>query len=202
MPSPPTHLLYLHGFRSSPASGKARALLGWLRVHHPDLHAWCPQLPPSPAQAIALLEAGTAGWPPATSAVVGSSLGGYYATWMARQRGWRCVVLNPAVDPARSLEAYLGDQPAFHDPTQTLRIEPVFMDELRALRCGPGPDLARTLAVIATGDEVLDWRTMHARYEGAQRRVVQGSDHALSDFDTHLPAIVAFLGLSTPPAVG
>lgn len=195
-PQRPTHLLYLHGFRSSPASFKARMMQAWLAEHHPTLTWWCPQLPPSPAQAIAQLEAGTAGWPRQTTAVVGSSLGGYYATVMAQRHAWRCVVINPAVNPARDLAAHIGEQTAYHDPSQRLHFDASFIDELMRQTPAEPLDLRRTLAVIATGDEVLDWREMHARYEGSQRLVVQGSDHALSDFADHLPAIAAFLGLT------
>jgi hypothetical protein len=192
-----THLLYLHGFRSSPASFKARAMQSWLAATHPGLTWWCPQLPPSPAAAIALAEAGTASWPAATTAVVGSSLGGFYATVLAQSHSWRCVVINPAVNPARDLAAYIGEQTAFHDPSQRLHFDAAFIDELRSMEPRPPCDFSQTLAVIATGDEVLDWHEMHARYEGAQRRVVEGSDHALSDFADHLPAIADFLGLSS-----
>ena len=98
-----THLLYLHGFRSSPKSFKAQRLQAWLAAHRPDVHWWCPQLPPSPREAMELLREGTAGWPAASSAVLGSSLGGFYATVVAEATGWPAVVMNPAVDPARDL---------------------------------------------------------------------------------------------------
>ena len=112
----PSHLLYLHGFRSSPKSFKAQRLHAWLQQHRPDVHWWCPQLPPSPRDALQLLRDGTAGWPARSSAVLGSSLGGFYATVMAEASGWPAVLMNPAVDPARDLAAYVGEQTAFHTP--------------------------------------------------------------------------------------
>lgn len=199
MPAPappaPTHLLYLHGFRSSPQSFKARRLAAWLAQHRPDVQWWCPQLPPSPALAVALIEAGTAGWPAGSSAVVGSSLGGFYATVLAERRRWPSVVLNPAVNPARDLAAYIGEQSAIHAPEERFFFEPGFVDELRTLAPGPLQHPAHCLAVIATGDEVLDWREMHRRYAGAQIRLIEGSDHALSDFDLHLPHLLKHLQL-------
>ena len=78
-----SHLLYLHGFRSSPQSTKARQIAAWLQDHRPDLHWWCPQLPVSPKQAVALIDSGTADWPRERMAVIGSSLGGFYATVLA-----------------------------------------------------------------------------------------------------------------------
>jgi hypothetical protein len=106
------------------------------------------------------------------------------------------VLLNPAVDPARDLARYIGEQTAWHDPSERFYFEPHFVDELRALHAGPLNEPERLMAVIATGDEVLDWREMRARYAQCRLRVVEGSDHALSDFDQHLPAILAHLGLT------
>jgi uncharacterized protein len=194
-----THLLYLHGFRSSPQSVKARRMAARVAQCWPRLHWWCPQLPPSPQMAANLIQEGTALWPADTMAVVGSSLGGFYATWLAQRRGCRAVLINPAVDPARDLTRHIGEQSSWHDPAERFFFEPHFVQELRALEVGPLTRPERLLAVIATGDEVLDWREMQARYAGAQQRIVPGSDHALSDFDDHLPAILGFLGSGGPP---
>jgi predicted esterase YcpF (UPF0227 family) len=167
----PSHLLYLHGFRSSPKSFKARRMQSWLARQHPGLHWWCPQLPPSPAEAMALVRQGTAGWP-AGSAVVGSSLGGFYATQVAEGTGWPAVLLNPAVDPARDLAAYIGEQAAFHTPEERFFFRAEFIDELRALNLPALTRPERYLAVIAKGDELLDWQEMTARYPGASVRLI------------------------------
>jgi uncharacterized protein len=192
---PTTHLLYLHGFRSSPRSFKAQRMHSLLR-DRPGLTWWCPQLPASPKEVISLLRDGTAEWPRETMAVVGSSLGGFYATWMAEEAGCRAVLLNPAVDPARDLAKYIGEQTAFHDPSQHFYFAPEFVDQLRALERGPIPQPERYFAVIAKGDEVLDWREMTARYPGGRIKLLEAGDHALSDFDAHLPEILEFLQLA------
>ncbi len=126
-------------------------------------------------------------------AVIGSSLGGYYATWVAEQMACKAVLLNPAVDPARDLSHHIGEQTAWHNPKDKFFFEPGFVDELRELHAGPLKAPQNYLAVIAKGDEVLDWREMTARYTGAQMRLLEGGDHALSDFDAHLPVILNFL---------
>jgi predicted esterase YcpF (UPF0227 family) len=190
-----THLLYLHGFRSSPRSFKAERLAAWLAQHRPGVTWWCPQLPPSPREAMAMVDERTAGWPRDTRAVVGSSLGGYYASVVAERHGGRCVVINPAVDPARDLARYVGELTAFHDPSQRFEFRAEYLDELRAMRPAALTHPERTLAIIAKGDEVLDWREMSARHAGARLRLIEGSDHALSDFDDHLPALLEFLAL-------
>ena len=76
---PTTHLLYLHGFRSSPRSAKAQLTAAHVTRTHPQVHFWCPQLPPSPAEAMMMVSEGTNHWPRETTAVIGSSLGGFYA---------------------------------------------------------------------------------------------------------------------------
>ncbi len=192
---PTTHLLYLHGFRSSPQSTKAQMMAARVQADHKKVRWWCPQLPPSPREAMALIQRGTADWPADQMAVVGSSLGGFYATALAQQRGCRAVVLNPAVDPARDLAAHIGEQTAWHDPAEHFFFRPEYIDELRALQTGPLTHPERTFAVIAKGDELLDWREMTARYASARIRLLEGSDHALSDFDAHIDAVQEFLAL-------
>jgi hypothetical protein len=194
---PTTHLLYLHGFRSSPQSAKARLMAARVQARHPGVTWWCPQLPPSPRAAAALIDSGTADWPAVRMAVVGSSLGGFYATWLAQRRGCRAVVLNPAVQPARDLAAHIGEQASWHDPAERFFFRPEYVDELRALASGPLAAPQRFLAIIAQGDELLDWREMAARYAGAPTRLLDGGDHALSDFAQHLDAVVDFLDLAT-----
>ena len=191
-----THLLYLHGFRSSPQSAKARMMADHVARHHPEVRFWSPQLPPSPRAAMALVSAGIADWPHERMAVVGSSLGGYYATWVAQQTGCPSALLNPAVNPALSLERYIGEQSSWHDPAEHFFFAPHFIDELCALDVSTQPAAGRQLAIVAKGDEVLDWRDMVARYPQATLRLLDGGDHALSDFDQHLPAIVEFLQLA------
>lgn len=192
---PTTHLLYLHGFRSSPRSAKARRMAEQVARDHVAVRWWCPQLPPSPREAVLNVMAGIADWPRERMAVVGSSLGGFYAAWIAARTGCRFVVLNPAVHPARDLARHIGEQVAWHDPNERFFFRPEFVDELRALEADPPPDPARGLAVIAQGDEVLDWREMSARHAGSRTVLIPGSDHALSDFDAHIATVLDFLDL-------
>jgi hypothetical protein len=190
-----THLLYLHGFRSSPNSTKARQVAARVAERHPQVIWWCPQLPPSPREAMAMLMEGIAAWPRDSMAVIGSSLGGFYATHVAEATGCKAVLLNPAIEAARDLARYVGEQTAWHEPQQHFVFEPAFVDELRALQCGPVARPSNYFAVIAKGDEVLDWREMTGRYPGARIKLLEGSDHALGDFDAHIDEVFAFLGL-------
>ncbi len=141
-----------------------------------------------------LIMRGTADWPRASMAVIGSSLGGFYATHVAVRTDCRAVLLNPAVDPARDLAKYIGELTQWHDPQQRFHFQPDFVEELRALKVGALLRPEQCLAIIAKGDEVLDWREMVARYPGSQLTLLEGGDHALSDFaQRHLGDVMAFV---------
>lgn len=190
-----SHLLYLHGFRSSPRSAKALRMAQWVAAERPGLVFACPQLPPSPRAAIELLDALTRDWPRDTMALMGSSLGGFYATVMAERLGCPAALLNPAVDPARDLADYIGEQSCWQEAAERFFFRPEFVDELRALTPGALSRPARYCAVIAKGDELLDWREMLGRYQEGRVLLLEGSDHGLSDFNAHLPTLIDFLKL-------
>ena len=193
-----THILYLQGFRSSPLSFKAQMLarhVAALNAAGAGLTWACPQLPPSPAQAWSLIQQTSADWPTDTMVVIGSSLGGFYATVLGERRGCRTAVINPAVEPARDLARYIGEQTSFHKPDDHFFFRPEFIDELQALAPWPLTRPERYWALIAKGDEVLDWQEMRARFQACQLTLLEGSDHAVSDFAQHMPGLLAWLGL-------
>ncbi len=184
-------LVYLHGFRSSPQSFKARILGERMQRRGYGERFVCPQLPPSPAEAVALVLREIA--PGASDTLVGSSLGGYYATWLAERSGARAVLLNPAIDPARDLAAYVGELRGYHDD-RPFRFETRHLDELRALHAGALRDATRYLLVAAKGDEVLDWREMVARYPGVRTILLEGGDHGLTEFGALADEVLEFAG--------
>jgi uncharacterized protein len=191
-----THLLYLHGFRSSPASAKARRMATWA-AERPGLSFVAPQLPPSPLEAMELVASLVRDWPASGCAVIGSSLGGFYASFVAEQparRAWRVAVLNPAVNPARDLSRHIGTLTAWHDPTLKFDFTAQHVAELAALTLPMRlTNPSRYYALIAKGDELLDWREMLARYAGCDGEVLEGSDHGLTDFEDHLLPLTEFL---------
>ena len=183
---------------------KAQKVAARVRAQHPAVVWWSPQLPPSPAQAMALLEQGTADWPRDTMAVAGSSLGGFYARWLALQTGCaRSVLLNPAVRPARDLLKYVGEQTSWHDPAARFKFQAGYVNELRAMeadirRLAPQHPATRErqFSIVAQGDEVLDWREMVNFCAGGRTTLLPRSDHAISDFDQHIDALFEFLHLT------
>ena len=164
--------LYLHGFRSSPESFKARLLSARFRELGRGADFSCPALPPSPLAAVNKVIGQFQPLPQDT--LIGSSLGGFYATWLAERCGCRAVLLNPAVHPAIGLAAYVGQQ-AFYHGDGSFQFEERYLDELRSLEVPAITVPARYFLVAATGDELLDWREMVAHYPGARHLVISGS---------------------------
>lgn len=188
-------ILYLHGFRSSPQSFKARLIGERLRELGRGNEYVCPQLPASPRQAVELARQLMQGVPPQELVLIGSSLGGYYATWLAEQTGCRAVLLNPAVKPPRDLERYVGVTTAYHSD-EPFEFRHEYIAELQALALPRITRPERYFLIAATGDEVLDWREMTAHYPSARQHVIQGSDHGLSDFADHVDEVLAFCGIA------
>ena len=184
-------ILYLHGFRSSPKSMKARVVGVRMLEMGLDAELRCPQLPASPKAAIALALALVEGVPAGELALIGSSLGGYYATWLAERLGCRAVLLNPAVDPLKSLDGHALVTTQFHSD-EPFEFKAEYFDELRALKVDRITRPERYFLMAATGDEVLDYRDMLAHYPGARQHVIEGSDHGISEFNNYVDEVLAF----------
>lgn len=201
-------ILYLHGFRSSPQSFKAR-LMAQVMQAQGRIHEWaCPALPASPREAITIAEtlaltmieraaaSQAPGQPRPELTIVGSSLGGYYATWLAEKTGCRAVLVNPAVHAARDLATQIGEHTSFHD-NQPFLFTAGHVDELKALQISHITRPERYFLLAATGDEVLDWTEMRDFYQGAYQQIIEGGDHGLSDFAVWLPEVLAFADASS-----
>jgi len=188
-------ILYLHGFRSSPQSKKAEMVRAAMAARGRLEDFLCPQLPASPRAAAQLIEAAARLEDAKQLSLIGSSLGGYYATWLAERIGCRAVLLNPAITPYEDLRPHLGTQRVFFS-AQTIEVRPEYMDDLRTLDTPVITQPERYFLLAATGDEVIDWRTMTAKYTGCRQWIIDGSDHQISDFAAHLDAVLAFCGIN------
>ena len=185
-------IIYLHGFNSSPASAKAQLLKAKLEALGRSASFSAPALPHSPAQAADLLNALVAQH--RSAVLVGSSLGGYYATYLAEKHGLKAVLLNPAVRPYELLAPLVGRQKNFHTGEEH-DFTTQHVVELRALeveRVTP----ARYLLIVAKGDEVLDYRRAVERYRGCRQLVIEGSDHGMSDFADYVDTVLEFCGVA------
>ena len=188
-------IVYLHGFRSSPQSFKARLIGQRMREMGLEAHYRCPQLSERPATAMADALALISGMDAADLTLIGSSLGGFYATWLAERLGCRAVLLNPAMRAHEKLRRHVGTQTAYHDATTSFEFRAEYLDELARMHVEAITRPERYLVVAATGDELLDWREMVGAFPGACQRVIQGSDHGMADFADHMDEVLAFAGI-------
>ena len=185
-------LIYIHGFNSSPASFKAAAIQRELERRGCGEEFLAPALPHSPAAAASLLE--TLARAHRDACLVGSSLGGFYATWLAEMHGVRAVLLNPAVRPYELLASGVGRQKNLHTGEEyDLTVQHIA--ELHALEVGAITP-ARYLLLVETGDEVLDYRHAVEKYRGARQLVIDGGDHGFSDFANYLGIVLEFCGVT------
>ncbi len=183
-------IVYLHGFNSSPASGKARLLGEHMAALGRAAEYACPQLPNSPREAIARVEselARRAG--PVT--LVGSSLGGFYATHLAEKHGWKAVLVNPAVHAHQLMRGALGPQTNWHSG-EKWELTAAHLAELAALDVPAISQPGRYLLLAQTGDEVLDYRDAVAYYAGATQIIEDGGDHGFAGFERHFQTILDF----------
>jgi uncharacterized protein len=186
-------LVYLHGFNSSPASHKALVMKAHMEGRGQGPLYACPALPDTPQEAIRAIETAIAGHDPRRVTFLGSSLGGFYATYLAEKLGGRAALINPAITPHIGLEAYLGTQKNLHTgaPYELTRAH---LEGWRALLVDR-IDPERYLLLVETGDEVLDWREAVRKYEGARMVIRQGGDHSLQSFPEQIGRILAFAGI-------
>ena len=187
-------LIYIHGFKSSPASSKAQLLKARLEALGRGAEFVAPALPHSPRQTAQLLD--TLALRHRGATLVGSSLGGYYATWLAEKHGMRAVLLNPAVRPYEFLRGEVGVQRNFHTGEE-YEFTSGHVAELETLEVGRITS-ERYLLIVAKGDEVLDYRRAVERYRGCRQLVIEGGDHGLTDSADYLETVLEFCGGSEP----
>jgi predicted esterase YcpF (UPF0227 family) len=153
-----------------------------------------PQLPASPKLAMELALSLVEGLPADELSIIGSSLGGYYATWLAERLGCKAVLLNPAVVPSLDLDKHVGVTTQYHSD-EPFEFKREYIAELHALTVEKISKPERYFLIAATGDEVLDYRDMLAHYQGAKQHVIEGSDHAISEFPQYVNEVLAFCGV-------
>lgn len=193
-------IVYLHGFGSSPASVKARALVDFVaalpETMRPRLHV--PMLQFAPRRAVDTVAAWVREQVPDavhTLTFVGSSLGGFYATHLAERLGTRAVLVNPAIRPYADLVRYAGTQTNLYTG-EAFEVTEAHFAELAALAVPRITRPERYFLMVQTGDEVLDWREAVAHFGGAHQYVEGGGDHGFRRFDVQIPAVLRFAGVA------
>jgi len=190
-----TLLVYLHGFRSSPNSTKAVMTGEAVKALSTSEHSYewyCPQLLASPGQSMDMVVQHIDQSKADRIVIIGSSLGGFYTNYLAEKYQCKGIVLNPAVYAARELEPHVGMMTAY-DSEEPFDFKAEYIDELRALQVERITDPKRYFLIAAKGDELLDWKEMVAFYPGSKQLILEGSDHGIADYATHLPAVIEFI---------
>lgn len=181
-------IVYLHGFASSPFSAKAQQLQQ--RVSAVGEAWYCPQLPVSPKKAVDDVLSYIQSHADKAVTLIGSSLGGLYATWIAEQLGCRAVLLNPVTKVPDHSEKYIG---TFTDSTgQLVEFKPEYRDEMAALVLPHITHPERYLLLASTADEVLHCQDMVAYYQGAQQILIEGDSHRMTQFERYLDVVLDF----------
>jgi uncharacterized protein len=186
-------LVYLHGFLSSPKSLKARATEAWLAENRPDIKYVCPELSSYPGEAIKHIRA-LMGDTYEQTMLIGSSLGGYWCTWLAEEYGYRTVVVNPAVRPSMfnkaeylgvELQSYYSDKVFTLGEQDVVDLKSVFVDRIS------NPE--RIWVMAQKGDETCDYRLAVEKYKGCKQTIEEGGDHGFQGYERWIPDIVGFL---------
>jgi predicted esterase YcpF (UPF0227 family) len=185
-------LLYVHGFLSSPLSFKAQQVKHWLEASHPDIAFHCPHLPPYPAQTGELLAQLVEQLLPEPVYLMGSSLGGFWATWLAERYNLRALLINPAVRPQSFMPAYLEVDLKGYHTDDSYRLNAGHIDEIIAADV-PVTRHSNYWLLVQTGDETLDYRDALAKYRGCRQTVEQGGDHSFQGFERYLEPALVFL---------
>ena len=185
-------LLYIHGFLSSPLSFKAQQTAHWLAVNHPEIEFLCPQLTPYPAQTRQLLESIIEQRLPEPVYLMGSSLGGFWATWLAEKYHLRAVLINPAVRPQDFMPAYLEVDLKSYHTDDSYRLSAHHIDEIIAADV-PVARPNNYWLLVQTGDETLDYRQSVQKYHACKQTIEEGGDHAFQGFDRFLSDSMTFL---------
>ena len=184
-------IVYLHGFNSSPASGKAKHLGEHMASIGRLADYYCPALPNSPREAIAIVESTLVRDRPDAVTLVGSSLGGFYATYLAEKHGWKAVLVNPAVHAHKLMRDALGTQTNWHTGEKWVLTDS-HLAELATLDVEHVTQPGRYLLLAQTADEVLDYRNAVAYYAGATQIIEEGGDHGFAGFERHFQTILDF----------
>ena len=190
-----TLLVYLHGFRSSPRSSKAVMTgegIKAISIPEHNFEWYCPQLLVSPRESMVMVEERIQHSDADRLVVIGSSLGGFYANYLAEKYGCKAVVLNPAVRAARELAPHVGMMTAY-DSDEPYDFRPEYIDELKTLQVEKISNPSRYFLMAAKGDELLDWQEMVDFYPGANHLVLEGSDHGISEYSNYLPQVLKFI---------
>ena len=187
--------LYLHGFKSGPSSVKAQQTLHLFAEFDVAQNLHIPQLSPEPARAIdeaqflyeqLIDEVGVD-----NCLIIGSSLGGYYASYLVERFGGRAALINPAVRPYELLQDYLGENENLYNGEKFI-VTPSYLTELLEIEVMPLQQPKHHLLLVKTHDETLDAMAAVKKYQASPSIIEYGGNHSYDDYPKRLPSIINF----------
>ncbi|GBL05172.1 YqiA/YcfP family alpha/beta fold hydrolase [Glaciecola sp. KUL10] len=186
------HLIYLHGFLSSPASVKAQQTQAYFKEHMPQLEMHFPTLPGYPDKAVSTVELIIKNIGHQDLRFIGSSMGGFLSSYFVEKYGGKAVIVNPAVRPFELLDDYQGEH-VNPNTGETFEVNQTTIEYLRSLDTPVIKTPESYMVLLQTEDETLDYKQAEEKYQGAQLVIEQGGDHSFVDYDKHLATIKDFL---------
>lgn len=185
-------ILYMHGFNSSPESHKARLLSQYMERSGLSDYIEIPAIPPVPADAIALLQQRADAIKKRHAlSLAGSSLGGFYATWLAEKYGCPAVLINPAVRPDQLLKKYLGENINYYTAKSWI-LDETHLEQFRQLYIDKITQPQGYLLMLQKGDEILDYRDAMQKYADCPSIIEQNGSHEFCGFERYIDKILSF----------
>jgi predicted esterase YcpF (UPF0227 family) len=178
-------ILYLHGFASCGDSTKSQLLKSFFK----EEGVYSPDLPLKPGDAIAYID--TVLRENAIELIIGSSLGGFYASYFCEKYGIKTVLINPSTEPYITLESYVGTN-RYWCSGKTFEWNRSYLKELKKYCIGSVKIPSNYLLLLQKGDEVLDYTKALHNYEGASLSLEEGGNHRFENLHDHLDMIRRF----------
>jgi len=181
-------ILFLHGFSSCGKGNKSTALKAYFGAEH----IIAENLPYAPLEAIAEIEKLL--HTENIDLLIGSSLGGFYATYLAEKHGLKAVLLNPSTQPWQTLLPYVGWQKRFCDD-EVFEFKRSDIEAFKTLEIKPAK--GNYLVLLQSEDELLDYTKAQSLYNTHKVVVEYGGNHRFENIDAYMSMIEKFRKLGT-----
>lgn len=189
-------VLYLHGFLSSPESKKAVQSRAWFASKFPHIKVISPQLSSSPTKAKQHLNEILEQHKDDEICVIGSSLGGFWATYLV-ENSWavKAVLVNPAVNPQSRFNEYVGKALKHYYSDEVLVLTDADLEDLKSADFIQVKYPEKYWLMVQTADETLDYRMAVEKYDAAKKLIEDGGNHSFENYERWLPDIAEFFEL-------
>jgi predicted esterase YcpF (UPF0227 family) len=181
-------IIYIHGFGGSGAGSKAKIFKELFKAENRDFIA--PSLSYIPELAISTLKELIESYR-GDIYLIGSSLGGYYATYLSKlPKVKRVVLLNPSTQPEKSLKRFLGLGVTFYDESR-FEWNVNHIESLKRFKVNSF-DRDKFLVVLQSDDELIDYRVAKEMFKDVNMIVASGGGHSFTGVENYFDEINHF----------